>query len=122
VGSVCGRVRYSGLKEAAFVRGGRGGALWDFNRLWLGSCWNEEYLWGDRQSGAHLFSHDAKAPDGLIVTRDTSFFKAYCYLHCYLSRICSVAHFGHAQAYAASGFVVCWALLNSLEVKVLCPT
>ena len=46
----CGRVRYSGLKEAAFVRGGRGGALWGFNRLWLGSYWKEEYLWDDRQS------------------------------------------------------------------------
>ena len=45
-----GRVRYNGLKEAAFVRGGRGGALWDFNRLWLGSYWKEEYLWDDRQS------------------------------------------------------------------------
>ena len=44
------RVRYSGLKEAAFVRGGRGGALWDFNRLWLGSYWKEEYLWDDRKS------------------------------------------------------------------------
>ena len=35
---VCGRFRYSDLKEAAFVRGGHGGALWDFNRLWLGRC------------------------------------------------------------------------------------
>jgi hypothetical protein len=49
-GGPAGRVRYSGLKEAAFVRGGRGGALWDFNRLWLGSYWKEEYLWDDRQS------------------------------------------------------------------------
>jgi len=32
-------------------------------------------LWRDRQSGAHLFSHDAKAPDGLIVTPDGQFFK-----------------------------------------------
>ena len=53
---------------------------WDFNRLWLESCWNEEYLWDDRQSGAQIFSHYAKAPDDLIVTRDTSFFKAYWYL------------------------------------------
>ena len=48
--SLGGRFGYSDLKEAAFVRGGRGGALWDFNRLWLGSYWKEEYLWDDRKS------------------------------------------------------------------------
>src|ERR1019366_7372566 len=38
--------------------------------------------------GAHLFSHDAKAPDGLIVTRDTSFFTTYCYLIANLESSC----------------------------------
>ena len=100
-GTICGgRFGYSDLKEAAFVRGGRGGALWDFNRLWLGSYWNEEYLWDDRQSSADLFSHDAKAPNGLIVTRDTSFFKTYCYLIASLESSMSLAS-GHAEASAA---------------------
>jgi hypothetical protein len=76
-GAVYGRFGYSGLKEVAFVRGGRYGISIDFG---LEVVWKEEYLWADRQSGAHLFSHDAKAPDGLIVTRDTSFFKTCCHL------------------------------------------
>jgi hypothetical protein len=88
------------LKEAAFVRGGRGGALWDFNRFWLGSYWKEEYLWDERQSWAHLFSHDAKATNGLMVTRDTSFFKTYCYLIASLESSMSLAS-GHAEASAA---------------------
>jgi hypothetical protein len=80
--------------------------LWGFNRLWLGSYWKEEYLWGDRQSGAHLFSHSGKAPDGLIVTRDTSFFKTYCYIIASLESSISLAS-GTRKRPPQSGSVVC---------------
>ena len=40
------------------------------------------------------------APNGLIVTRDTSFFKTYCYLIASLE-IFQVARSGHAEASAA---------------------
>jgi hypothetical protein len=45
------------------------------------------------------FSHDAKAPNDLIVTRDTSFFKAYRYLIARLESSMSLAS-GHAEASA----------------------
>ncbi len=48
----------------------------------------------------HLFSHDAKAPNSLIVTRDTSFFKTYCYLIASLESSMSLAS-GYAEASAA---------------------
>jgi hypothetical protein len=77
------------VKQGSRFRSRR--TLWDFNRLWFGSCWQKKHLWGDRQSGAHLSSHDAKAPDGLIVTRDRSFFKTYCYLIASLESSLSLA-------------------------------
>ncbi len=96
-----GRFGYSGLKEAGFCSRR---TLWDFNRLRLGSYWKEAYLWGDRQSGAHLFSRDATAPDGLIVTRDTSVFKTYRYLIDSLESSMSLAS-GTRTRPPQSGFV-----------------
>ena len=57
-------------------------------------------MWDDRKSRAHLFSHGARAPNGLIVTRDTSFFKTYCYLIASLESFMSLAR-GDAEASAA---------------------
>src|ERR1019366_3692268 len=51
-----------------------------------------------------FFSHDAKAPDGLIVTRDTSFFKTYCYLIASLESFMSHAS-GTRKRPPQSGFV-----------------
>ena len=46
------------------------------------------------------YSHNAKVPNGLIVTRDASFFKTYCYLIASLESSMSLAS-GHAEASAA---------------------
>ena len=58
------------------------------------------------------------APNGLIVTRDTSFFKTYCYLIASLESSMSLAS-GHAEASAAKRLRCVLGMLNSLEVKVL---
>ena len=57
-------------------------------------------LVGRPSISAHLYSHDAKVPNDLIVARDASFFKTYCYLIASLESSISLAS-GHAEASAA---------------------
>ena len=89
------------FEGSRFVRGGRYGISMDFGLEVVGrksSCGatvNLELI---------SFPRDATAPDGLIVPRDTSFFKTYCYL---------IASFGSSMSLASgtrkrppqSGFV-----------------
>jgi hypothetical protein len=76
----------------------------------------KERLRGDLQIEVHRFNHAAQAHDRFIVTRGRPICKTSS-----LESPMSLAS-GTLKRPLQSGFVVCWAMLNSLEVKVLYPT